>query len=83
MGLAQRQPVNHAQRQAHRDRQIRVSRLIREWQGVTHVVTVQPDGFDYDGQRYKSLSKVANTITGKHWNGFAFFGLGRARKGGA
>ena len=59
------------------------TRLIREWQGVTHVVTVQPDGFDYDGQRYKSLSKVANTITGKHWNGFAFFGLGRARKGGA
>lgn len=59
------------------------TRLIREWQGVTHVVTVQPDGFDYDGQRYKSLSKVANTITGKHWNGFAFFGLGHARKGGA
>ena len=59
------------------------TRLVREWQGITHVVTVQPDGFDYDGQRYKSLSKVANTITGKHWNGFAFFGLGRARKGGA
>ena len=59
------------------------TRLIREWQGVIHVVTVQPDGFDYDGQRYKSLSKVANTITGKHWNGFAFFGLGRAPKGGA
>ena len=56
--------------------------LIREWQGITHVVTVQPDGFDYEGQRYKSLSKVANTITGKHWNGFAFFGLGHARKGG-
>jgi hypothetical protein len=39
-------------------------------------VTVLPDGFDYDGERYKSLSAVAKAITGSHMNGFRFFQIG-------
>ena len=51
------------------------ARLVREWGGRTHVVTVTPDGFEHDGQRYRSLSHVARAITGAHWSGPRFFGL--------
>jgi hypothetical protein len=40
-----------------------------------HQVKVLADGFEYRGQCYRSLSKVARTITGTNWNGLAFFGL--------
>ena len=30
---------------------------------------------EFNGQLYKSLSAIANTITGKHWNGKKFFGV--------
>ncbi len=53
------------------------SRLVREWHGHAHTVIVLEDGFDYDGQRYRSLSKVAQQITGVHWSGAALFGLKR------
>ena len=56
------------------------ARLIREWQGVEHVVAVLDSGFEYQGCKYKSLSAVAKAITGVHWSGPLFFGL---RKGGA
>jgi len=51
------------------------TRLIREWKGVQHHVTVTPDGYEYQGQPFKSLSAVARSITGTRWNGPAFFGL--------
>jgi hypothetical protein len=51
------------------------SRLIREWHGRTHVVTVTEAGFDYDGRAYASLTRIANQITGAHWSGPRFFGL--------
>jgi hypothetical protein len=51
------------------------ARLIREWRGTTHSVTVLEDGFDYDGKRYRSLSRIAKAITGAHWSGPRFFGL--------
>jgi hypothetical protein len=38
-------------------------------------VVVLPDGFEYGGTRYKSLSAVAKAITGSHCNGFRFFKL--------
>src|SRR5687767_11715676 len=44
------------------------TRLIREWQGVEHTVTVRDDGFDWQGRPYKSLSSVARAITGSRWN---------------
>ncbi len=51
------------------------SRLIREWHGVTHSVTVLGDGFDWRGDRYASLSQIARAITGARWSGPRFFGL--------
>ncbi len=54
------------------------SRLIREWHGVTHCVTVLDHGFDYGGTRYASLSQIARTITGARWSGPLFFGLRKA-----
>jgi len=49
--------------------------LVREWKGIEHTVTVTHDGFDYQGQPYKSLSPIAKRITGTSWSGFVFFGL--------
>jgi hypothetical protein len=62
-------------RRAAQDRPIAGTRLIREWQGVEHCVTVRDDDFDYQGRPYKSLSAVARAITGTRWNGLIFFGL--------
>ena len=50
-------------------------RLIREWNGATHVVDVVEDGFVWKGQRYTSLSPIARAITGARWSGPRFFGL--------
>lgn len=55
------------------------TRLIRNWDGVEHTVTVLKDGFDWRGRKFKSLSAVAREITGTRWNGYRFFGL-RERK---
>jgi len=51
------------------------ARLIREWHGRTHTVTVTEDGFEYAGMSYPSLTKIAKKITGAHWSGPRFFGL--------
>ena len=56
------------------------TRLVREWDGVEHTVTVMKDGFDWQGRKFKSLSAVAKAITGTQWNGYRFFGLREARK---
>lgn len=58
------------------------TRLVREWNGVEHVITVLRDGFDWQGQRYKTLSAIARKITGTQWNGYRFFGL-RPTRGAA
>ena len=60
---------------ADRDRPITGTRLLREWQGVEHIVTVTADGFEWQGRPYKSLSAIARAITGTRWNGWTFFGL--------
>lgn len=49
--------------------------LQRVYKGNTIRVTVLADGFEWEGERYKSLTAVAKAVTGKHWNGFHFFGL--------
>ena len=51
------------------------TRLVRTWKGVKHEVTVYGAEFRYRGIIYGSLSKIANDITGKSWNGLVFFGL--------
>ena len=49
--------------------------LVREYKGRTVRARVLADGFEFEGERYRSLSAVAKAATGKHWNGFHFFGL--------
>jgi len=51
--------------------------LRRKHDNVIHEVLVCEDGFLYAGEHFKSLSAVANRITGTMWSGFAFFGLAR------
>ena len=51
-------------------------RLVREWQGRVHVVTVGEDRVvRWEERPYRSLSEVARAITGTRWSGPAFFGL--------
>ena len=58
-------------------------RLVREWQGKVHVVTIGESGeVQWNGKVWKSLSEVARTITGTRWSGPAVFGL-KQRKGKA
>ncbi len=51
------------------------ARLIREWNGVNHVVEVIEGGFLWNGDRHRSLSAIARAITGARWSGPRFFGL--------
>ncbi len=51
------------------------ARLVREWHGRTHTVTVTEDGFEHEGTSYPSLTSIARKITGAHWSGPRFFGL--------
>tara|TARA_R110001606_G_scaffold294206_4_gene441941 strand:+ start:308 stop:709 length:402 start_codon:yes stop_codon:yes gene_type:complete len=51
------------------------ARLVREWNGVTHVVDRIGKGFSYRGKTYRSLSAIAKEITGAKWSGPRFFGL--------
>ena len=55
------------------------TRLIREWDGERHEVVVHVDDFEYAGQRYKSISRIAMVITGTNRNGWTFFGLSSGR----
>jgi hypothetical protein len=50
-------------------------RLVREWNGRSHVVDVLEEGFAFEGRLHKSLTAIAQQITGTHWSGPRFFGL--------
>lgn len=57
-------------------------RLVREWNGRTHVVIIGEDTvIRWNDREWRSLSEVARAITGTRWSGPAFFGL--KRKAGA
>ncbi len=51
--------------------------LVRQWRGRTHTVLVREDGFEYEGRRYRSLTVIAERITGAHWSGPRFFGVSK------
>jgi hypothetical protein len=51
--------------------------LVRQWRGHTHTVLVREDGFEYDSQCYRSLTVIAEKITGAHWSGPRFFGVSK------
>lgn len=57
--------------------------LTRLYQGVEHRVTVREQGFEYQGEFYKTLSRIARRITGTAWNGYGFFGLQKPTDSGA
>jgi hypothetical protein len=57
------------------------TRLVREWNGIEHTVTVLRDGFEFAGRKYKSLSAIARAITGTRWNGWRFFGIREIKRG--
>lgn len=50
------------------------TRIVREWKGKIHEVSITDAGYEYEGQVFKSLSPIACQITGTHWSGPAFFG---------
>jgi hypothetical protein len=64
------------------NRPVSGTRLLREWKGVEHQVTVRDGDFEYQGRPFKSLSAIARAITGTRWNGHVFFGL-KNQKGGS
>jgi hypothetical protein len=54
------------------------TRLVREWGGKVHVVTIDEHRVvHWNDRRWNSLSEVARAITGTRWSGPAFFGLKR------
>ena len=57
------------------------STLVRQWRGHTHAILVREDGFEYEGQRYRSLTVIAERITGAHWSGPRFFGVTKRAHG--
>jgi hypothetical protein len=57
------------------------TRIVREWQGRLHEVSALGDGYEYNGQTWRSLSEIARSITGTRWSGPAFFGIRRHRPG--
>jgi hypothetical protein len=56
------------------------TRLVREWHERVHTVSVLEDGFEYQGERYRSLTQIAWHITGVHWSGPLFFGITKRRR---
>jgi hypothetical protein len=51
------------------------TRLVRDWHGDGHTVTVLDDGFEYEDRHWSSLTSIARHITGAKWSGPRFFGL--------
>lgn len=51
------------------------ARLLRDWNGKTHVIDVIENGYVFQAKVYTSLTAIARQITGAHWSGPRFFGL--------
>lgn len=83
VGASQPTTISAAPSPKHAIASLRVSRasdvplpgstLWRTYKGKAYGVIVLPKGFEYEGKVYRSLSAVANAITGTHWNGMKFF----------
>jgi len=74
-------PARVCPRQSRRNGDVRLplpgTVLTRDYKGETLHVQVLPEGFEYEGEVYKSLSAVAKRITGSHCNGYLFFRLNK------
>ena len=51
------------------------TRFVREWKGQVYETIVRDDGFEFNGQMYRSLSAIATKITGTRWNGRKWWGV--------
>ena len=60
-----------------RDRRLPIPGTVisKVYKGTIIDVKVLDKGFEYAGTPYRSLSSIAKTVTGQHWNGYLFFGL--------
>ena len=59
------------------------TRLVREWKGHLHTVTIDAEQqIHWNGRHWNSLSEVARAITGTRWSGPAFFGLKQGQSQG-
>ncbi len=56
------------------------TRFIRTWHDQRYEVITRENGFEYEGQIFRSLTAVATEITGTKWNGKIFFGLKKPYK---
>ncbi len=72
-----RQAQKKARQKKEPDRPIAGTVFIKQHGGERHEVVVLPIGYQYRGQRFESLSKIAKAITGTNWNGWRFFGIRR------
>ena len=73
-----------ARRDRSRERNLKIGTvLVRDYQGRRHTVTVEREGYVWEGQPYASLSAVARAITGTAWSGPRFFALTSAEEGAA
>ena len=68
---------NGSKAEASRDRRLPIpgSMVTKIYKGNSLKVKVLEKGFEYEGKHYRTLSQVANVVTGNHWNGFLFFNL--------
>ena len=84
-GTGSKPATNHLQKHASSDaakpRYKQGTRIVREWKGEIHEVAVTSEGYEYRGEIYKSLSPIANRITGTRWSGPAFFGTKPQERG--
>src|SRR6516162_6968431 len=51
--------------------------LVRQWRGYTHTVLLHTHGLAHEGQLYRSLTAIAERVTGGGGSGRRFFGLTR------
>lgn len=82
-GIAEPAKISDASSPKHAIASLRIQRasdvplagstLWRTYKGKAYSVIVLPKGFECEGKVYRSLSAVANAITGSHWNGAKFF----------
>jgi hypothetical protein len=69
-GLARREGARTA------ERNLKIGTvLVRDYQGRRHTVTIEPDGYVWEGNPYSSLSAIARAITGTAWSGPRFFAV--------
>ena len=60
-----------------RDRRLPIPGTIitKEYKGKKLEVKILASGFEHCGKIYKTLTAIAQQVTGSHWNGYLFFNL--------